>query len=296
MHTQLRFSLAVFAIVATTIPSMAQTGGDGSMSAPASTGRVAVNGVELYYEIRGKGLPLVMLHGGVNPSDMFGAPLDKMAETNKVIAVHLRGHGFSTDEDEPWTYQQMADDVAALLDKLEISKADFMGWSLGGGVALQTAIRHPERVGKLVVISMNIRAGGNFPEIQAEFDTMPNKASEYAKGIEGSDLARKYPDIDWTAMMRKTGEMNRGNYDWSADVAKIRSPTLLMFADADMMYLEHIVEFYKLLGGGAHDAGIDGSKRPTANQLAIIPGTTHYNLMLTATESATAYAKAFLAQ
>lgn len=264
------------------------------MAAPESH-RVTVNGVELYYEIRGAGPPLIMLHGGVNPADFFGEPLRRMAESHKVYAVHLRGHGFSTDTDAPWTYEQMADDVAAFLGELGIEKIDIMGWSLGGGVALQTAIRHPEVVGKLIVISMNIRDGGNFPEVRAAFDTMPGAAAEYAGHVEKSPLAEMYPDIDWEVMFRKTGEMNQGNYDWTADVAKIASPTLLMFADADMMYLEHIAEIYRLFGGGTCDAGVDGSRRPTRNQLAIIPGTTHYNLLLTATQSATDYAKAFLA-
>lgn len=288
--------LATLAVVAVAAPAIAQTEGEATMNTPASTGRLAVNGVELYYEVHGEGSPLVMLHGGVNPSDMFGAPLAEMAKTHKVYAVHLRGHGFSTDADEPWTYQQMADDVAALLGELGIGKIDIMGWSLGGGVALQTAIRHPERVGKLVVVSMNIRDAGNFPEIQAEFDAMPDKAAGYAKGVKQSPLAGMYPDVDWEVMFRKTGEMNQGPYDWTADVARIASPVLLIFADADMMSLEHMVEFYKLLGGGTRDAGIDGSKRPTPNQMAIIPGTTHYDLMLTATGSATDYTKAFLAR
>ncbi len=269
---------------------------EGERTMPPTSARVAVNGVELYYEIHGEGPPLVMLHGGVNPSEMFGAPLAEMATTHQVIAIHLRGHGFSTDSDDPWTYEQMADDVAALLGELGIDKIDVMGWSLGGGVALQTAIRHPDRVGKLIVISKSIRHGGNFPEVRAQFDAMPDSASEAARQIEQSPLATIYPDIDWEVMMRKTGEMNQRRYDWSADVARIASPTLLIFADADMMYLEHMVEFYKLLGGGTRDAGLDGSLRPTPNQLAIIPDTTHYDLLLTATRDATDYAKAFLAR
>jgi pimeloyl-ACP methyl ester carboxylesterase len=296
MIKQLFATITVASACAVAAPSMPQTEGGATMSTPTSTARVAVNGVELYYEIHGKGSPLVMLHGGVNPSDMFGAPLAEMAKTHQVIAIHLRGHGFSTDTVEPWSYEQMADDVAALLSKLRIEKIDFMGWSLGGGVAFQTAIRHRERVGKLIVISMNIRDKGNFPEIQAEFDAMPGMAAEYAQGITQSPLAKTYPDIDWEAMMRKTGEMNQGPYDWSADVGKIASPTLLIFSDADMMYLEHIVDIYRLLGGGTRDAALDGSLRPTLNQLAIIPGTTHYNLMLAATKSAADYVNAFLAR
>ncbi|HMJ55175.1 MAG TPA: hypothetical protein VK540_24030 [Polyangiaceae bacterium] len=155
-------------------------------------------------------------------------------------------------EETAWTTAGKAS--RRLLGKLGIEKIDFMGWSLGGGVA------------------------------------------EYARQIEQSPLAATYPDIDWEVMMRKTGEMNKGTDDWSADVAKIASPTLLLFADADMMYLEHIFEFYRLLGGGTRDAALDGSLRPTPNQLAIIPSTTHYDLMLTATKSATDHAKAFLAR
>ncbi|WP_404402897.1 alpha/beta fold hydrolase [Pelagibacterium halotolerans] len=295
MLKQMIVAFAAVAALAITVPANAQTEGASGMNAPASTGRVPVNGVELYYEIHGKGSPLVMLHGGVNPSELFGAPLAEMAKAHQVIAVHLRGHGLSTDTDAPWRYEQMADDVAALLDALDIETADVMGWSLGGGVALQTAIRHPERVGKLVVVSKNVRHDGNFPEIQAQFEAMPGMAAEIARGVAQSPLAEMYPEIDWEVMFRKTGEMNAAHYDWSDDVADIAAPTLLVFADADMMPPEHMAEMYRLLGGGARDAGLDGSLRPTPNQLAIIPGTTHYNLMQEATTTVTDHAKAFLA-
>ena len=291
-----RLTATLASAIAFTTPAAAQNQRDTMPSTPTVTDRVAVNGVELYYEIHGKGSPLVMLHGGVNPSDMFGAPLAEMATNHQVIAIHMRGHGFSTDTDDPWTVEQMADDVAALLRELDIEKADIMGWSLGGGVALQTAIRHPEVVDRLVVVSKTMRHDGNFPEVRAQFDAMPGMAPEIGKAIAQSPLATMYPDVDWEVMMRKTGEMARKSYDWSADVAKITSPTLLIFADADMMYLEHMVEFYKPLGGGTRDAGLGGSQRPTPNQLAIIPGATHYDVMTAATQSATDYAKAFLAR
>ncbi len=291
-RTLMKYAALGAALLAT--PARAQI--EGATPMAKTSDRVAVNGVELYYEIHGAGSPLVMLHGGVNPSEMFGAPLAAMAKSHQVYAIHLRGHGLSSDTDEPWSVEQMADDVAALLDELGIEQIDVMGYSLGGGVALQTAIRHPARVGKLIVISMNVRDDGNFPEVRAQFESMPDMAPEIARQIEQSPLAELYPDVDWEAMFRKTGEMVQGSFDWSADVAKITSPTLLIYADADMMYPEHIIETYKLLGGGTRDAGFDGSLRPTPNQLAIIPNTTHYNLMLTATESVTDFAKAFLAQ
>ncbi len=295
----LRRTLMTLMVLGTALivsPVPAQSPGEATTSTPTSTARVEVNGVALYYEIHGEGSPLVMLHGGVNPSDMFGAPLAEMAKAHKVYAIHMRGHGLSTDADEPWSYELMADDVAALLGELGIAKIDVMGWSMGGGVALQTAIRHPELVGKLIVIGKSAREDAHFPEIRAQFDAMPGMAPQIAQQVEQqSPLAAMYPDVDWEAMFRKTGEMNQGPYDWTADVAKIASPTLLIFADADLMYPEHMIEMYKLLGGGTRDAGLDGSLRPTANQLAIIPGTTHYYLMLKATKVATDYAKAFLA-
>lgn len=296
MFRQLATIFALVAALTVAAPAFAQALGEPPMSTPNSTGRVPVNGVELYYEIHGEGAPLVMLHGGVNPSEMFGAPLAEMAKAHQVIAIHLRGHGLSTDTDAPWSYEQMADDVAALMGELDIEKADVMGWSTGGGVAFQTAIRHPERVGKLIVISKNVRHDGNFPEIQAQFEAMPGMAAEIARGVAQSPLAELYPDVDWEVMFRKTGEMNAAHYDWSDAVADIAAPTLLVFADADMMPPEHMAEMYRLLGGGTRDAGIDGSLRPTPNQLAIIPGTTHYNLMQKATTTVTDHAKAFLAE
>lgn len=258
--------------------------------------RVTVNGVELYYEMHGEGAPLVMLHGGVNPSAFFGAPLAAMAETRQVIAIHLRGHGFSSDADARWSSELFADDVAALVGKLGFEKVDVMGWSLGGAVALQVAIRHPELVRKLVIISKGVRSDGNFPEVQARFEAMPEMAPEVARHMAESPLAEMYPDVNWESLMRKTGAMLQARYDWSADVARIASPALLIFADADMMPLEHMVECYRLLGGGTRDAGLDGSLRPTPNQLAIIPGTTHYNLPEVATESMATFAHAFLAE
>ena len=294
MHLRTLMNGAVISPALHADPARAQA--EGETPVPNSSDRIPVNRVELYYEIHGEGSPLVMLHGGVNPSDMFGAPLAAMAETHQVIAIHMRGHGFSTDADVPWSIEQMADDVAALLGELGITRVDVMGWSLGGGVALQTAIRHPELVGKLIVIARNFRSDGNFLEVQEKFAAMSETAPQIAGYLAQSPLATLYPDVDWESMMRKIGEMGRSSYDWSAGVAGITSPTLLIFADADMMYLEHMVEFYRLLGGGTRDAGVDGSLRPTPNQLAIIPGATHYDLMLAADGSATNFAKAFLAR
>jgi len=271
-------TLAFVAAALVAAPVIAQAAGERPMSTLSSTGKVPVGGAEIYYEIHGDGPPLVLLHGGVDPSQTFGAPLAAMARTHKVIAIHLRGHGFSTDSDAPWSAEAMADDVAAVLSRLGIGRARVMGYSLGAGVALQLAIRHPELVEKLVSVSVAFSTDGDYPEGRQAFAEMPAMAAEIGKQIAASPLDELYPDVDWERLMRKTGEMNQPERDWSEGIRAITAPTLLVFADADAIRPEHMVAFWKLLGGGQRDAGLDGSQRPLS-QLAILPGTTHYSLI-----------------
>ena len=242
----------------------------------------AVNGVKIYYELHGpkdKRPPLILLHGGVGGIEMFGPNLPALAQKHHVIALDLEGHGRSGDADRPLRYETMADNVAALMNELGVTEADIIGYSLGGGVALQTAFRHPELVRKLVVVSSPFRRDGFYPEILAIFDQMTGAAGA---GMKHSPLAKMYPDRDWERLFTKLGDLQRQKFDWSADVVKLRAHTLLVFADADTYRPEHMIEFYKLLGGGQRDAGLDGSLRPK-NQLAIIPNTTHYTVLASST-------------
>jgi pimeloyl-ACP methyl ester carboxylesterase len=235
-----------------------------------------VNGLKLYYELYGAGQALVVLHGGVGASEMFGANLMALAANHLVIAVHLQAHGRTADIDRPLSYELMADDISAMLKYLKISQADILGYSLGGGVALQTAIRHPEMVNKLVVISTPARREGWYPEVLASFDQMGPETARY---MDQSPLYQLYPDVKWGNLFAKIGELQRLDYDWSREVAALRMPILMAYADADAVRLQHITELYTLLGGGERDAGLDGSLRPAA-QLAILPGVTHYNVAL----------------
>ncbi|MDR0360742.1 MAG: alpha/beta fold hydrolase [bacterium] len=238
------------------------------------TGYAAVRGLDLYYEVRGTGEPLVLLHGGVAGIVMFGPNLEALSQDRKVIAVELQGHGRTADIDRPLTYEAMADDVAALMQHLDIPHADVMGLSLGGGVALQTVFRHPQLVRKLVIVSVPCRRDGWYPEVRAGFDQMGPAAADPMKQ---SPLAQLYPDIDWGNLFAKLGDLQRRDYDWSAEVQAIAAPAMLVFADADAVRPAHIVEFFELLGGGRHDAGLDGSRRSVA-QLAVLPGLTHYTI------------------
>ena len=245
------------------------------MMQTVESGYAPVNGLELYYEIRGSGEPLVLLHGGVAGSVMFSALAPLFAENRKVITVDLQAHGRTHDIDRPFRYELMADDVAALMAHLGLAQADFMGYSLGAQTATQIAIRHPELIRKLILVSVTFARAGSYPEVIAAFDQMGPEAGQF---MPHSPLAQIYPNVNWAVLFGKLGEMLRLDYDWSQEVAKISAPTLLIYADADSIRTTHMMEFYALLGGGQRDGGLDGSGR-SVNQFAILPAATHYDIL-----------------
>lgn len=235
-----------------------------------------LNGQHLFYSVQGTGKPLILLHGGIDPGS-YGSNLAELAKSRKVIAVHLQAHGRTPDTDRPLRSETMGDDIAALIGHLNLGRADVMGFSLGAGVALQTAIRHPDAVDKLVVVSAAMKQDGFYPEGVTAFKQLETNAATLGPSVKASPLGEAYPDVDWTRLFGKVGDLTKRPFDWSTDVAGVRARTLLVFADADAIRPEHMVEFWKALGGGQRDAGLDGSLRP-ANELAILPNTTHYTL------------------
>lgn len=244
------------------------------------TGYAPVDGLKVYYEIRGTGAPLVVLHGGLGSTDMMSPIVTALAADRQVIALDLQGHGRTGDIDRPITYEGMADDIAGLMKYLGIEKADVLGYSLGGGTALRVAIQHPNLARRLILISMPYKRDGWYPEIRAAMDQMGPASAEQMKA---SPLYQNYAKVapnpaDWTTLVTKLGELLRKDYDWSAEVAAIKSPVLLVFGDADAVRTAHSVEFFELLGGGKKDAGWDGSGMSSA-RLAILPGATHYNIL-----------------
>lgn len=255
------------------------------------TGYAPVNGLKLYYEIHGQGEPLVLLHGGLGSSGMFGDNLTTLTKIRKVITVDLQAHGRTADIDRELNVEFMADDIAALLKHLKIEKADIMGYSMGGGVALQTAIRHPEVVRKLVVASTPFKRSAFYPEILAQQAQVGPEAAEMMKQ---TPMYQSYASIaprpqDWARLLTKIGEVMKKDYDWSESIKKVKAPTLVIAADADLFPPSHAVELFGLLGGGQRDAGWDGSQRP-ASQLAILPNVTHYNIFLSPVLFSTAVA------
>ena len=246
---------------------------------PTKSGHAAVNGVNYYYAVYGTGEPLLLLHGGLGQIEMFGPNLTKLAQSRQVIGVDLQGHGRTADIDRPIRTELMADDIAALIRHLKFERPDIMGYSLGGGVAVHTAIRHPELVGKLVVVSTPIRRDAFYPDILAQQGQVGAAAAEAMKQ---TPMYQLYASIapkpeDWPVLLTKLGELLRQDYDWSNEVAAIKAPTLLVVGDADSVRTAHAVAFFELLGGGKVDAGWDGSGMSNA-RLAILPATTHYNI------------------
>ena len=246
---------------------------------PAKSGYAPVNGLKLYYEIYGSGEPLVLLHGGLGVIGMFGPVLQELATKRQVIAVELQGHGHTADIDRPITYEAMADDVAALLKYLGIEKADIMGYSFGAATAVQTTIRHPEVVRKLVVVSFPYKRSGWFAETMAQAAQMGPASAEAMKA---TPLYQAYSSVapkpeDWPKLHTKMGKLLATDYDWSAGIKTIRSPVMIAMADADAIHLSSGVEFFGLLGGGLRDGGWDGSGRSNS-RLAVLPGLTHYSI------------------
>jgi pimeloyl-ACP methyl ester carboxylesterase len=194
-----------------------------------------------------------------------------------VIAVHLQAHGRTADIERPLSFEFMADDIAALIKHLGVERTDLLGYSLGGIVALRTTIRYPELIHKLVLISVAFKHNGFYPEVLEGFAHMGPDAAQF---MSQSPLAKLYPNKDWAVLFTKLGHLLRQDFDWSKDVTKIKSPVMLIFADADTYHISHIMEFFALLGGGQRDAGLDGSGKPKS-RLAILPNTTHYDILST---------------
>jgi pimeloyl-ACP methyl ester carboxylesterase len=240
-----------------------------------------VNGINLYYESHGTGRPLILLHGGLGSGEMFGPILPTLSERHRVITVDLQGHGRTADIDRPIDIRLMADDIAALIDHLRLETPDLVGYSLGGGVAFFTAVNHPQKVGKLVIASANIRRDAIPPEMLAQQAQVSSAAVEFMKETPMYQLYQRVaprPE-DFGRLLDKIGESMSKDFDFSQEMRGLQVPTMLVCADADMAPPSHYVEAFKLLDGGLRDGGWMGEGRPKGGHaLAVLPGLTHYNL------------------
>jgi pimeloyl-ACP methyl ester carboxylesterase len=231
-----------------------------------------VHGLSMYYEVHGEGRPLAMLHGAYMTIDAMGPLLPGLAQARRVIAPEQQGHGHTADIERPITYEQMADDTAALLRHLELQDADIVGFSMGGGVALQLAIRHPDLVGKLVVASASYTSEG-MPAVAHEM--FPSITPELFAGspIEEAYLRTAPKPDDFPKLVQKLKELDTTPFAWPADdIRGIKAPTMIVLGDSDGVRLEHAVELFRLLRGGV----MGDLQGMPASQLAVLPGTAHF--------------------
>ena len=243
-----------------------------------TSGYAPVNGLKMYYEIYGSGSgePLVLLHGSfMTITNNWTGWIGEFSKTRKVIAVEMQGHGRTADISRNFSYENLADDVAAMLDYLEIKQADLLGYSMGGGVAMQVAIRYPEKVRKVVSISAFFRHDGLVKEALDAFPTLT------ADTFTGSPIETEYKKLSPTPnefpnFVKRVVAMALMPYDFGAAKLKdTKAPFLFIHGDADGVRLDHIAEMFRLKGDEIH-----GDLRPRSeSRLAVLPNTTHVTLM-----------------
>ena len=237
-----------------------------------SSGYADVNGIKLYHEIYGDGEPLVLIHGGLTTIGEMQGWVQPLAKTRRVIAVEMQGHGRTADTDRPMSFTTLGDDIAVLLDHLEIPKAELVGHSFGGASAIRAAIQQPEKVRRLVVISSPYARSGWYPEAQRGMSHVSAAMAENMMQTPTGKFSKQWPEPQrFPQFLDKMGNMMSEDYDWSADIAKLPMPVLLVFADNDSVSQKHIAEFFALLGGGVREPGWLNTQL-SKSRLAVVPG------------------------
>jgi pimeloyl-ACP methyl ester carboxylesterase len=267
--------------IPSTAPAQATATGERATPAskwvPTKKGYMPANGVNYYYEIHGRGEPLLLLHGGLGSIDMFAPILPILVKDREVIGVDLHGHGRTALGDRPISLVDIGNDLAIVLKQLGYDKVDVLGYSFGGGAGFRLAAQHPALVRRLVIASAPYAHDGFYPEM------LPQQASvgaAMAEAMKETPMYISYAAVaprpqDFPKLLDRMGELMRKPYDWSEDVKKLQMPVMLIYGDSDMIRPEHIVRFYQLLGGGLRDAGWMREHMST-NRLAILPDLTHY--------------------
>jgi pimeloyl-ACP methyl ester carboxylesterase len=248
---------------------------------PASSGRIEANGISYYFETYGSGEPLLLLHGGLGTTDMFRPLLPMLSEGRELIAVDLHGHGRTPLGSRKINLIDIGDDLAVLLRELGRRQVDVLGYSFGGSAGLRLAVQHPELVRRLVIVSAGFSRNGFYPEMLAQ---QAQVGSGMAEMMRETPMYQSYAAVapdpgEFPVLLDRMGELMKTPFDWSDDVERLSMPVMLVFGDSDMFRLEHVVEFYQLLGGGLRDAGWM-RENMSPNRLAILPNLTHYEIFM----------------
>lgn len=246
----------------------------GTNAKPAESGYADVNGLKLYYEVYGSGKPIVLLHGSFMTIPLNWSHIIPLLKDRKVIVAEMQGHGRTRDISRPMSYEASADDVSGLLKHLKIDSADILGYSMGGGIAFQFAVRHPEQLRRLVILSGTYANDGWWPDVEKSFGTIN------ADMFKGSVIQKQYDSLGndpahFDEFVKKVMSMDLKSYDWSNNVKKIQAPIFMAIGDADGVRYEHALELFRAKGGGKMGDMYGLPK----SRLAIIPGTTHIGMM-----------------
>jgi len=242
---------------------------------PIESGYADVNGLKMYFEVYGNGKPIVLLHGSyMNIPLNWQHIIPLLAKDRKVIVAEMQGHGRTKDISREFSYEGMADDVSGLLKLLKIDSADILGYSMGGGVAFQVAVRHPEQVRRLVILSGTYTHDGWWPEVEAMYSTFTPDM------FKGTPIQKQYDSLGndpahFPEYVRKVISIDLKPYDWSKDVKKIQAPIFMAIGDMDGVRYEHALELFRAKGGGKM-GDMHGLPK---SRLAIIPATTHIGMM-----------------
>lgn len=247
---------------------------------PAESDYANINGLKMYYEVYGTGKPIVLLHGSFMTIPLnWSHIIPLLAGNRKVIVAEMQGHGRTRDIAREFSYENMADDVSALLKHLNIDSADILGYSMGGGIAFQVAVRHSEQVRRLVVLSGTYAHDGWWPDAEASFATFT------ADMFKGTPIQKQYDSLGndpahFPEFVKKVMSIDLKPYDWSKDVKNIKAPIFMAIGDADGVRYEHALELFQAKGGGKM-GDLHGLPK---SRLAIIPGATHVGMIMQRTD------------
>lgn len=242
---------------------------------PAESGYADVNGLKMYYEVHGNGKPIVLLHGSFMTIPLnWSQFIPLLSKDRKVIVMEMQAHGRTRDISRKFSYEGMADDVSGLLKHLKIDSADILGYSMGGGVAFQFAVRHPEQLRRLVILSGTYAHDGWWPDVESAFATFTPEM------FMGTPIQKQYDSLGndparFPEFVKKVISIDLKTYDWSEDVKKIQAPIFMAIGDADGVRYEHALELFRAKGGGKM-GDLYGLPK---SRLAILPGTTHIGII-----------------
>lgn len=223
--------------------------------------------------------PLLVLHGAYMSADSMAAIVDRFARTRPVIVLDQRGHGRTGDGPGPITYEALADDAAAVLDAAGVRQADVFGYSMGGGAAIQLAIRHPAKVAKLVTASAGTRLDAAYKEVLAGIGQITPAV------FDNTPIRKEYDRLaprreDFPVLVEKLKVLDATPFDWGTGMKALKHKTMIVMGDYDIMGPEHGVEMFRMRGGGAPALAAQGFlSAPPPARLLVLPGTSHIGIM-----------------